>query len=206
MAKAGQKRSTDTPDQRRLKYTKRHAHGQKQQDKADHDHSRDLDNNPGVRDTHRREQDEENEGLFDNLDAAPVPGLLEKALQELGDSGSSASEDEDLDSDHAEEGDEDEGLKEDEEDKENEDDGDDDDDQEEKKKVPEATKPKSSSDPFRDDYMEKITMAFGNDLDTIRQEPALDTGKLGMLIDSLEAGIDIFSDLEKEVILANKNK
>ncbi|KAJ2958640.1 hypothetical protein NQZ79_g5831 [Umbelopsis isabellina] len=55
---------------------------------------------------------------------------------------------------------------------------------------------------FRDFYMAKLTQAFPNDLDQIRQkcplqEENFDHNKLEILIDSLEAGVDIFSDMEK---------
>ncbi|GAB5586754.1 hypothetical protein Unana1_01654 [Umbelopsis nana] len=50
---------------------------------------------------------------------------------------------------------------------------------------------------FRDFYMTQLTQAFPNDLDKIRQEENFDHNKLEILIDSLEAGVDIFSDMEK---------
>ncbi|KAF7725140.1 hypothetical protein EC973_000392 [Apophysomyces ossiformis] len=56
---------------------------------------------------------------------------------------------------------------------------------------------------FRNHYMSQITQAFGTDLDKIRQEPNFNAVRLNVLIDSLEAGIDIFSDLEQEIILAD---
>jgi hypothetical protein len=43
-------------------------------------------------------------------------------------------------------------------------------------------------------------------LDQIRQEPGLDGPRLNVLIDSLEAGIDIFSSIEKEIVLADEEK
>ncbi|CAM0135889.1 unnamed protein product [Umbelopsis sp. WA50703] len=67
----------------------------------------------------------------------------------------------------------------------------------------EDDKPKSLLDTpdvakrFRDFYMAKLTQAFPNDLDQIRQEENFDHNKLEILIDSLEAGVDIFSDMEK---------
>lgn len=43
--------------------------------------------------------------------------------------------------------------------------------------------------------MGKVVEAFGPDLEQIRQnEPALTATRLGTLIDSLAAGIDIFND------------
>lgn len=65
---------------------------------------------------------------------------------------------------------------------------------------------KSTSERFRDSFMTKITQAFGTDLDQIRQEPTLNGPRLNVLIDSLEAGIDIFSSLEQEIILADEEK
>ncbi|KAH8548855.1 hypothetical protein BGW37DRAFT_523044 [Umbelopsis sp. PMI_123] len=50
---------------------------------------------------------------------------------------------------------------------------------------------------FRDFYITQLTQAFPNDLDKIRQEENFDDRKLEILIDSLEAGVDIFSDMEK---------
>ncbi|ORZ18547.1 hypothetical protein BCR42DRAFT_228979 [Absidia repens] len=58
---------------------------------------------------------------------------------------------------------------------------------------------------FRDHYMGQMTLAFGSDLDTIRQEPGFTGARLNVLIDSLESGITIFSDLEKNIILASAN-
>ncbi|KAI8338489.1 hypothetical protein BC941DRAFT_451671 [Chlamydoabsidia padenii] len=56
---------------------------------------------------------------------------------------------------------------------------------------------------FRDHYMGQMTVAFGSELDTIRQEPGFTPSRLNVLIDSLEAGMAIFSDLEKTIALAN---
>ncbi|RIA84698.1 hypothetical protein C1645_808645, partial [Glomus cerebriforme] len=50
---------------------------------------------------------------------------------------------------------------------------------------------------FRDYYMNQITKAFGEDLDKLRKmEVNLSSNKLEILIDSLESGISIFSDVE----------
>jgi len=50
---------------------------------------------------------------------------------------------------------------------------------------------------FRKIWMSKVVEAFEGDLDHIRQnEPTLSATRLGTLIDSLAAGIDIFSDHE----------
>ncbi|CAO3598892.1 unnamed protein product [Absidia cylindrospora] len=68
-----------------------------------------------------------------------------------------------------------------------------------------ATTKHDLSGKFRDHYMGQMTLAFGSDLDTIRQEPGFTGARLNVLIDSLESGITIFSDLEKNIILANAN-
>ncbi|CAO3631148.1 unnamed protein product [Cunninghamella echinulata] len=65
---------------------------------------------------------------------------------------------------------------------------------------------KDLSAKFRDYYMEKITVAFGSDLDQIRQDPALNTSRLNVLIDSLETGMGVFSDLEKDIMLTEVKK
>ncbi|KAI9300466.1 hypothetical protein BJ944DRAFT_273005 [Cunninghamella echinulata] len=65
---------------------------------------------------------------------------------------------------------------------------------------------KDLSAKFRDYYMEKITVAFGSDLDQIRQDPALNTSRLNVLIDSLETGMGVFSDLEKDIMLTEAKK
>ncbi|CAI2167733.1 14632_t:CDS:2, partial [Funneliformis geosporum] len=55
---------------------------------------------------------------------------------------------------------------------------------------------------FRDHYMNRITKAFGEDLDKLRKkEVNLDSNKLEILINTLESGISIFSDVEKELAL-----
>ncbi|KAI7897849.1 ribosome-assembly protein 3-domain-containing protein [Cokeromyces recurvatus] len=89
------------------------------------------------------------------------------------------------------------------------DDKDDDEEKEENMKEDnqEATFEQSNtSSKFRNFYMNKITQAFGSDLDQIRQEPNFNGTRLNILIDSLEAGIDIFSNLEQEIILADEEK
>ncbi|RUS16136.1 hypothetical protein BC937DRAFT_91584 [Endogone sp. FLAS-F59071] len=57
---------------------------------------------------------------------------------------------------------------------------------------------------FHDLYMAQMTQAFGSDLDKIRQEEGFDENRLSILIDSLEAGIDIFTDMEKELMVASE--
>ncbi|CAB4413943.1 unnamed protein product [Rhizophagus irregularis] len=60
---------------------------------------------------------------------------------------------------------------------------------------------------FRDFYMNQITKAFGEDLDKLRKkEVNLGSNKLEILIDALESGISIFSDVEKELALLSSNK
>lgn len=80
---------------------------------------------------------------------------------------------------------------------------------------------------FRDYYMEQMTRAFGSALDAFRQvgrfcffsldfkqirwidllqEPNFNSSRLTMLIDSLEAGIDIFSELEQEIVMADAQR
>ncbi|CAH1758764.1 11229_t:CDS:2 [Entrophospora sp. SA101] len=62
---------------------------------------------------------------------------------------------------------------------------------------------------LRDYYMSQLTNGFGEDLDKIRKEQNLDSNRLEVLIDSLESGIKIFSDIERELILlssSNNNK
>lgn len=53
---------------------------------------------------------------------------------------------------------------------------------------------------FRDYYMEMATSSFGDDLDRLRQEGSLDSRKVEMLINCLETGKDIWSDLEKTLL------
>ncbi|KAI9320923.1 ribosome-assembly protein 3-domain-containing protein [Dichotomocladium elegans] len=69
-------------------------------------------------------------------------------------------------------------------------------------RIEEATPGKpSASSSFRDHYMAEVTQAFGSDLDKIRQEPGFNSSQLTLLINSLEAGIDIFSNIEQEIIM-----
>ncbi|XP_068760917.1 uncharacterized protein [Montipora capricornis] len=53
---------------------------------------------------------------------------------------------------------------------------------------------------FRDYYMDMVTANFGDDLDHLRKEGSLDPRKIEMLIDCLEIGKDIWSDLEKSLL------
>ncbi|KAI8080265.1 uncharacterized protein B0P05DRAFT_596582 [Gilbertella persicaria] len=77
---------------------------------------------------------------------------------------------------------------------------------EESKQASVPSEQQNTARQFRDLYMSKVTQAFGSDLDQIRQEPTLNGPRLNILIDSLEAGIDIFSSLEQEIILADEQK
>jgi len=55
--------------------------------------------------------------------------------------------------------------------------------------------------------MNQMTKAFGEDLDKLRKkEVNLSSNKLEILIDTLESGISIFSDVEKELALSSSNK
>lgn len=53
---------------------------------------------------------------------------------------------------------------------------------------------------FHDYYMEMITANFGDDLDHLRKEGSLDSRKIEMLVNCLETGKDIWSDLEKSLL------
>ncbi|KAI9249725.1 ribosome-assembly protein 3-domain-containing protein [Phascolomyces articulosus] len=136
-------------------------------------------------------QDIAGNDLFDNLDEEMDPNGLDDIVKEL-EAGSDDSEieDEEKEEDNIDAMSEDEeGNSSEQEEKEEED--------EERIKKP-ASKPK-----FRDHYMGQITRAFGSDLDKIRQEPTFNASQLPILIDSLESGIDIFSNLEQEIILTD---
>ncbi|RKP22546.1 hypothetical protein SYNPS1DRAFT_25674 [Syncephalis pseudoplumigaleata] len=52
---------------------------------------------------------------------------------------------------------------------------------------------------FRDYYMATLTDTFGDDLEQLRQQEALDEHRLALLIDALEAGQDTFTDLAKQL-------
>lgn len=64
----------------------------------------------------------------------------------------------------------------------------------------EAVKSEDTTSSFRDYYMEMATSSFGDDLDRLRQEGSLDSRKVEMLITCLEAGKNIWSDLEKRLL------
>ncbi|KAI9291662.1 hypothetical protein K502DRAFT_121551 [Neoconidiobolus thromboides FSU 785] len=55
---------------------------------------------------------------------------------------------------------------------------------------------------FHSYYMDQVTSSFGDDLDKLREEEDFTNSKLQILIDSLQQGICIFSDSDKELILS----
>lgn len=62
---------------------------------------------------------------------------------------------------------------------------------------------------FRDYYMGHVTQAFGDELNQIREDPDFNSSHIPLLIDSLETGIDVVSDLQKQLTgkaLAAKGK
>ncbi|CAH3044636.1 unnamed protein product [Porites lobata] len=63
-----------------------------------------------------------------------------------------------------------------------------------------SSQEKDVTSTFHDYYMEVVTSSFGDDLDHIRQEGNLDARKVEMLINCLETGKDIWSDLEKRLL------
>ncbi|KAG0171928.1 hypothetical protein DFQ28_000793 [Apophysomyces sp. BC1034] len=138
-----------------------------------------------------QEESEDNGGLFDNLDEEMDSSVLDQVMEQLEDNESEISEDETALSTASVNGDTVVSDAEEEEEKAEV-------QPEEEHKIVQAGKKQ-----FRDHYMTQITQAFGTDLDKIRQEPNFNAVRLNVLIDSLEAGIDIFSDLEQEIILAD---
>lgn len=71
---------------------------------------------------------------------------------------------------------------------------------EKSEKEPSMSESKDKTKSFRDYYMEMATSSFGDDLDRLRQEGSLDSRKVEMLINCLETGKDIWSDLEKKLL------
>jgi len=51
--------------------------------------------------------------------------------------------------------------------------------------------------------MEEMTTAFGDDLNTLREEDGFDSSKVALLVDTLETGMSVFGDLEKELAVAS---
>ncbi|KAI9267645.1 hypothetical protein EDC94DRAFT_601576 [Helicostylum pulchrum] len=129
------------------------------------------------------------------------PTVLDDMMNHINDE---EEEEEEQEEEEEEEEQEDEEAEEEEEDEEAEEE--DDKMEEDEPQVPETLEQKSTAKRFRDLYMTRVTQAFGADLDIIRQEPNLNGARLNILIDSLEAGIDIFSSLEQEIILADEEK
>eukprot|EP00123_Amoebidium_parasiticum_P016271 comp23364_c0_seq1/m.38612 comp23364_c0_seq1/g.38612 ORF comp23364_c0_seq1/g.38612 comp23364_c0_seq1/m.38612 type:complete len:456 (-) comp23364_c0_seq1:629-1996(-) len=56
-----------------------------------------------------------------------------------------------------------------------------------------------STEGFRDVYVGMVTDAYAEDLDTLRKEATFDDKKIGLLIDCLESGMNIWDDLEKQM-------
>ncbi|KAG1150546.1 hypothetical protein G6F37_001664 [Rhizopus arrhizus] len=148
----------------------------------------------------------ENGGLFDDLDEEMDPEELEQMLKQVNDEddGSDQAEESDNFMDEDSEMDEQSDKEEEEEEEEEQENDAEGTNGEEETNIP--PKEKTTSERFRDSFMTKITQAFGTDLDQIRQESTLNGPRLNVLIDSLEAGIDIFSSLEQEIILADEEK
>ncbi|CAO3692220.1 unnamed protein product [Rhizopus stolonifer] len=160
-------------------------------------------------------EQEKNEGLFDNLDDEMDPEELDHILKEVNEDENDSEEAEESDTIMEDGSDFNEDSEEENENEENEDEENGEEEEENhmeeeaQKEDAETNIPqteKSTSERFRDSFMTKITQAFGTDLDQIRQEPTLNGPRLNVLIDSLEAGIDIFSSLEQEIILADEEK
>ncbi|CAO3611481.1 unnamed protein product [Mucor hiemalis] len=139
-----------------------------------------------------QDEESENEGLFDNLDEEMDPSAMDSIINQL-EGGESQSEEEEEEEEVVSEEEEEEEVQE-------------DDNMEEEEEAPSSLEQQSTAKRFRDSYMTKVTQAFGSDLDIIRQEPNLSGPRLNILINSLEAGIDIFSTLEQEIILADEEK
>jgi len=54
---------------------------------------------------------------------------------------------------------------------------------------------------FRDFYVVEMTDSYANELNELRQEDGFDARKVTLIIDCLEHGIEIFSDLEKQLMM-----
>ncbi|GAN09612.1 hypothetical protein MAM1_0278d09143 [Mucor ambiguus] len=146
--------------------------------------------------------EEKEEGLFDNLDEEMDPSEVEDIVNKLNEDSESEEDIDEEDVDEEDKNDDDE--IEDAEQASNDEDEMIEDDKEDN--IPVSNEQQSTAKKFRDLYMTKVTQAFGSDLDQIRQEPNLNGPRLNILIDSLEAGIDIFSNLEQEIILADEEQ
>ncbi|KAI8890191.1 hypothetical protein K501DRAFT_281884 [Backusella circina FSU 941] len=150
------------------------------------------------------DKSDQEEGLFDNLDQEMDPSEMENIMQQLNEESQSQSEEEEeemnTDSDSEEKDQEENSPSESEEEEEEEEEEEDKGDKEDVSMAEKISPTDDTAKKFRDYYMTKVTQAFGSDLDQLRQEPTL---RVPILIDSLEAGIDIYSNLEQEIILAD---
>lgn len=115
------------------------------------------------------DEDNESEGLFDNLDEEMDPSAMDDIINQL--EGGSQSEEEEEEDDESE-GD----IQEDEEEEEEEVEEDkmeevveEEEEEVEEEEVPNTLEQQSTAKRFRDSYMTKMTQAFGSDLDIIRQ-------------------------------------
>ncbi|KAI8099971.1 uncharacterized protein BX664DRAFT_382430 [Halteromyces radiatus] len=163
-------------------------------------------------DTHTTATITTNGGLFDDLDEEMDPNVMDSVLQQLEDENGNNSDDNDNDDD--DNGEDTGSLSPSIPDIDQDNDGPEEEMDEEEETTPHdddepsvTSKPSNQqlSSKFRDHYMGKITQAFGSDLDQIRQDPGFTASRLNVLIDSLESGISIFSDLEKSISLADVN-
>lgn len=62
------------------------------------------------------------------------------------------------------------------------------------------SKAEDNPNSFRDFYMDMVTSNFSDDLDHLRQEGSLDSKKVELLINCLETGKDIWTDLERQLL------
>lgn len=60
-----------------------------------------------------------------------------------------------------------------------------------------VTKPsagdRTAAQKYRDAFMAQVTTDYSNDFDKLRQDPSFSGNKIGLLVDCLESGIDIFA-------------
>lgn len=59
----------------------------------------------------------------------------------------------------------------------------------------------ASEQAFRDFYMENLTENYGDDLDKLRKEEGLSQARLEMLIDSLESGMSLFPESDRNLLI-----
>jgi len=74
-------------------------------------------------------------------------------------------------------------------------------DKEQTDKIPPQDEPQNVNNTFRNFYMNAFTNVFGDELNQLRQEENFNGRKVTLLIDCIEQGIDIFSDLEKSFVV-----